>query len=163
MGKSLSLRVAIGAICAASLALGGCGEQSSIPGVQNATASTTTTGAPPPPDISEVNRLVSSLGATKDGAAVRLGTSVTEKAPTEKAPFINGWNTFQVAYCIGTNLFGQDYLAVYMRDGTFIVTPNPISISVLAPACVASTSVAVWVTSTNGVQALWSHALTYRN
>jgi hypothetical protein len=148
----------------ACTALGGCSDQASFPGVQNANATATTpSSAPQPPDIAEVNRLIAAGGATKDGGAIRAATPSAEKAVSEKALFLNGWNMLQVSYCIGTNLFGQDFLAVYMRDGTFIYTPNAIAISVLSPACVSSTSVAIFVTATNGSQAIWTHALTFRN
>jgi hypothetical protein len=149
-------------VCAA---LSGCSDHASILGIQPANATAVTPSmAPPPPDITEVHRLIAAGGSNKEGGALRGAAPSTEKAVSEKAPlFLNGWNTLQVSYCIGTNLFGQDFLAVYMRDGTFIYTPNPIAISVLSPACVASTSVAIYVTATNGAQAIWSHALTFRN
>jgi len=119
----------------------------------------------PPPSSAEIEKIITQYGRApeKGGIIGRLAPKdpnvETKSADKEKAVFVNAWNYFIPIYCIGIPYGSERYFYMYFLDGTYTYTTDPVTITMLATACVASPIVGLYVTAASGPYFAYSMVL----
>lgn len=119
----------------------------------------------PPPSAAEIEKIIAQNGRAPDKGGIigRLASQdpavQTKSTDKEKAVFVNAWNYFIPIYCIGIPYGSERYFYMYFLDGTYTYTTDPVTITMLATACVASPSVGLYVTAASGPYFAYSMVL----
>src|SRR5689334_21103264 len=154
----------------AAVVVSGCGGGASGFSAQAAEPTPQSASAIPdfaPPDQAALEQLaITTPAGTKGGGlVVRRGpvaaqsTTREARSVTPQSIIVGTWNYYVPYYCLSYAYLGVDYMFMYMRDGTYIYTADPVFITALAGGCTSSPAVGIYVTSSNGQNAFWSELL----